>query len=391
MIHNGSFNAMVRYHNLRNGIDRRMGGYIALSVLGSLLLLTGCASTTTGSTMAPASLVWPDPPQPPKIEFVRSIRYMTDAEGEPTLLGKVAQRLFGRSEEKLVKPYGIATDSRGRIYVADTAARAIYRFDLDGRKAMKFNEFEPCGQLEAQEELSFFGRLFQSDPKMGLASPIGVAVDASDNFYVSDSVLQRVFAFDEEGRCLRTFGDEDSLLRPSGIAINKEMERLYVTDTVNHKVSVFSLNGDLLSELGQRGEKPGEFNFPTNVFLDHEGKVYVSDSLNFRVQVFSSDGEILSYFGQLGDVSGTFNKPKGIAVDSEGHIYVVDSLFDSVQIFSADGTLLLSFGESGIEDGEFWLPSGIFIDEDDNIYVSDSYNTRLQIFRYLAETGGRSD
>jgi DNA-binding beta-propeller fold protein YncE len=377
---------MVFNYNRRNGIRPGIGRCLVIGILGYLVLLSGCASTKPGPTEVATSLVWPDPPQPPKIEFVRSIRYLSDAEREPSFLGKFTQGIFGRSREKLIKPYGVTTDSRGRIYVADTAGRAIYRFDLSGGKAGKFAEFEPCGSIEAQAELSFIGRLFSGRPKMALASPIGVAVDASDNFYISDSILQRVFAFDEEGRCLRTFGGEEGLLRPSGIAISKNLERLYVTDTGDHKISVFSLDGDLLFEFGQRGDKPGEFNFPTNIFVDDESKVYVSDSLNFRVQVFNSDGEILNHFGQLGDVSGTFNKTKGIAVDSEGHIYVVDSLFDSVQIFDFSGSLLLSFGESGVEDGEFWLPSGIFIDEEDNIYVSDSYNTRLQIFRYLART-----
>jgi DNA-binding beta-propeller fold protein YncE len=391
MIHKENAHVMTLSFSPRKSNRPGQRECLVFGILGSLILLAGCASTRAGSAKAPASLVWPDPPQLPKIEFVRSIRYLSDAEGEPSFLGKFAQGLFGRSREKLVKPYGVATDSRGRIYVADTAGRALYRFDLGSGKSIKLAEFEPCGSIDAQAELSFFGRLFSGQPKMALASPIGVAVDASDNFYVADSILQRVFAFDEERRCLRAFGGEEGLLRPSGIAISKDPERLYVTDTGDHKISVYSLDGDLLFEFGQRGDKPGEFNFPTNIFVDAEGKVYVSDSLNFRVQVFNSEGEYLNHFGRLGDVSGTFNKPKGIAVDSEGHIYVVDSLFDSVQIFSFDGALLLSFGESGVEDGEFWLPSGIFIDEYDNIYVSDSYNTRLQIFRYLDQTEDRNN
>jgi DNA-binding beta-propeller fold protein YncE len=356
------------------------------SVLGAAVafaLLTGCASAGSARVDESARLVWPDPPQPPRIEYVRSIRYLSDIEGESSWFGRALQGLFGRSSEKLVKPYGVVVDGKGRLYVADTAKEMIYRFDFEGRKAKRFSEFAPCGAVAAKEKRSFFGRLFSQSPKAALVSPIGVAVDGQDNFYVSDSMLGTVIAFDEEGRCLRSFGSGGELLRPSGIAINKRLERLYVTDTARHQIVVYDLEGNRLFDFGQRGDGPGEFNFPTNIFVDGEDRVYVTDSLNFRVEVFTSEGEILTHFGQLGNVSGSFNKPKGIAVDSEGHIYVVDTLFDNVQIFDFGGRLLLAFGESGVGEGEFWLPSGIFIDEWDNIYVSDSYNTRIQVFRYL--------
>jgi DNA-binding beta-propeller fold protein YncE len=357
-----------------------------LSIAGAVLasvFVVACASTKPARTEEVAPLVWPDPPQMPRIEHVRSIRYLSDLEGEPSWFGKLMQGLFGRSREKLIKPYGLATDSLGRIYVADTAKRMVYRLDLEGETATRYTEFEPCGEIEARKERSFFGKLFSGRPKMGLVSPIGVAVDQSDNFYVSDSILGRVFAFDERGRCLRVFGANDELLRPSGVAVNKRLGRLYVTDAAGHKIVVFDLEGNRLFEFGQRGDGPGAFNFPTNIFVGADDNVYVTDSLNFRVEIFTAEGDIVNQFGQLGRVSGSFNKPKGIAVDSEGHIYVVDSLFDNVQIFDAEGRLLLSFGEPGIADGEFWLPSGIFIDGRDNIYVSDSYNTRVQVFKYL--------
>lgn len=360
-----------------------------MSAIVAGALVAGCASTKSARVIEPVELVWPDPPQPPRIKYVRSIRYLSDLKGEPSWFGKLIRGVFGRSREKLLKPYGVTTDSSGRLYVADTAKRMIYRFDLESGKATGFSEFEQCGEAEAGRERSFFGRLFSRRPKMALASPIGVAVDQFDNFYVSDSVLQRVFAFDQEGRCLRTFGAEEGLLRPSGIAINKRLGRLYVTDTVGHRIVVYDLEGDRLFEIGKRGDKPGEFNFPTNVFIDAKDRVFMTDSLNFRVQIFTGEGEILTHFGRLGKVSGSFNKPKGIAVDGKGHIYVVDSLFDNVQIFDFEGRLLLAFGESGLDEGEFWLPSGIFIDEQDYIYVSDSYNTRIQIFKYLGQGAER--
>lgn len=310
---------------------------------------------------------------------------MEDVRGEPSWIGKIVRSILGRSREKLLKPYGIATDGAGRIYAADTAKRMIYRFDLEKRQIYRYEEFQPCGGGNRKNRRSFVSRLLSGQEEMALLSPIGVAMDRSGNLYVADSVRRRVYVFDEKGQCLREIGSDEELERPSGIAISRKTGRLYVTDTAGHKIVVYDTDGSRVFEFGRRGDKPGEFNFPTNIFVDTNDRIYVMDSLNFRVEVFTSEGELLSYFGQLGKVSGTFNKPKGIAVDSEGHIYVVDALFDAVQIFDGSGRLLLAFGESGAGEGEFWLPSGIHIDEKDTIYVSDSYNTRVQIFQYLKQ------
>ena len=135
---------------------------------------------------------------------------------------------------------------------------------------------------------------------------------------------------------------------------------------------------------GSRGAEPGQFNYPTNIARDREGQLYVADSMNFRIQIFTPQGRYISSFGQLGDGSGDFNRPKGIAVDSDGHVYVVEGLQDVVQIFDREGRFLLSFAEPGHGDGELWLATGIAI-VDDRIYVADSSNGRVQVFEYLKE------
>jgi DNA-binding beta-propeller fold protein YncE len=351
------------------------------------LLAAGCASPKAAGVVESANLVWPDPPQTPRIRYIRSIRHMADVKGEPSWLGRIAQGVFGSSREKLLKPYGVATDGLGGVYVADTGKGIVYKFDLESAKVLRYSEFETCDP-SARSGGSFFSRLFSKTPRMRLMSPIGVAADGRGGLYVSDSILNKVFVFDEKGRCIRAFGEDETLLRPSGIAVNRRLDRLYVADTAGHRVVAYALDGEKLFEFGQRGEKPGDFNYPTNIFVGADDRVYVTDSLNFRIMIFTSEGELLSYFGSLGRVSGSFNKPKGVAVDSEGHIYVVDAMFDNVQIFDAEGRLLLAFGGSGTGEGEFWLPSGIFIDDRDRIYVSDSYNTRIQIFQYLGRQAG---
>jgi DNA-binding beta-propeller fold protein YncE len=206
---------------------------------------------------------------------------------------------------------------------------------------------------------------------------------AAGRIFVTDSVSGRVICLDARGRTVWTRGTRDGFLRPTGIAASSD--RLYVVDTLRHRVAMLSLAGDLLEGFGENGSGPGQFNFPTNIARGADGRLYVADTMNFRVQVFDRDGRFLRTFGQLGDGSGDFARAKGIGVDSENHVYVVDGLNDVVQVFDEEGQLLLGFGESGSDDGQFWLPTGLAV-VNDVIYVADSANKRFEVFEYL---GGR--
>jgi DNA-binding beta-propeller fold protein YncE len=204
--------------------------------------------------------------------------------------------------------------------------------------------------------------------------------------FVGDAVLRRVFHLSRRGRLIGEVPGD--FQRPTGLAYDASRRRLYVVDTPAHSVLAFQEEAggySLLRRLGGRGQEQGAFNFPTHLFLAANGNLYVTDSLNFRVQVFTPDGAILQSFGRPGDGTGDFGTAKGVAVDSEGHIYVVDSLFDVVQIFDENGRFLLSFGGSGREAGELWLPTGAGMDGEDRIYVADSGNSRIQVYRYVRQ------
>jgi DNA-binding beta-propeller fold protein YncE len=306
-------------------------------------------------------LFWPLPPAEPRIKFVRNLKGPADIEVKESFFDKLAGYLFGKEEESIVKPYGITVDSLGRIIITDAGIKKVHVFDMKKKKYFQI----PKGDDDI------------------LKSPIGVAVDGLDNIYVSDSVRKKVFIFNKSGRNVGEINGEFG--RPTGIAIDKKNENLYVVDTLEHQVKVFNLKGEAKGVMGNRGVAKGEFNFPTNIFIDNEGLLYVTDSMNFRIQILSNEGKFISRFGNHGDGSGDFSRPKGVGVDSEGHIYIVEGLFDVVQIFNREGQFLLHFGKTGKDVGEFWLPTGLFVDKEDRIYVADSYNSRIQVFQYLRE------
>ncbi|MBI1749332.1 MAG: 6-bladed beta-propeller [Acidobacteria bacterium] len=298
-----------------------------------------------------------------RIDFLRTFDSEKDVHPKRSIWNRLVDVVAGPPVfRSLIRPYSVTTDSRGRILVTDPGALGLHIFDFE-RKKYSFLDGGPRGRFE---------------------SPIGVAVDAEDNIYVTDSRLGKVFVFDARGKFRHFLGErkgEGYFKRPTGIAIDPYQKRIYLCDTLYNKVFVLDEQGNILYGFGGRGAAPGQFNYPTALTL-HGDTLIVLDTLNFRIQLFDRSGGFRTSFGTLGDRSGTFNRPKGVATDSEGNIYVTEGLFETVQIFNAAGQLLYYFGGSGNDTGEFQLPAGLWIDARERIYIADSYNRRVQVFQF---------
>lgn len=324
-----------------------------------LMFLFGISACVQRYEKPKIDLVWPSPPDEPRVKFVDIIRSSLD-------LGKqagVAESLFG--EEKILgftKPYGVAVDREGKIYITDVARVAV--LDL------------------AKKDYSFIG----TDPGTGqLRVPIGVAAAADGRLFVTDVAADRIYVY-RSGKFAAAIGGTGELEGPSGIGLDDQRRLLYAVDSKKHHVNVYSLDTyKFIRTIGMRGIADGEFNFPTNIAVDSGGDIYVVDTGNFRVQVFNAEGKFVRSFGKAGDSPGSLARPKGIAIDSEGHVYVVDAGFSNFQIFDQKGNILLFVGEAGSQPGKFQLPAGMTIDKDDRIYVIDQVPGSLQIFQYLGE------
>lgn len=328
-------------------------------LLFALVFLLRCQGYLYGEEEP--SLFWPPPPAEIKVVFVKSIYTPEDVGIKPTFFKKIKGFIAGGEKNALSRPIAVAVDSQGTIYVCDPGIPAVHVFNQKEKKYKRITAID--GQA--------------------LVSPVSAAVNKNGLVFISDSKLRKVFCLNKKGRPQFAIGDGKAFLRPTGLAASEE--KLYVIDTAAHRVLMFDLKGNFLDGFGQRGRKPGEFNYPTSVAVDKEGRIYIVDTLNFRIQAFDKANHFLFAVGQAGDGSGFFSRPKGVAVDSFGHIYSTDGLSDNVQIFSQKEEFLLSLGESGHNRGEFWIVSGIAIDEENYIYVADSYNQRLQVFRYVGK------
>ena len=312
--------------------------------------------------VAPDGLVWPAPPEPPRVGWVAEIRSHEDLFTEGGGLRTITRLFTGQPDTALVRPHAVAVHPEGGLLVSDPG-RAVVHYYCWSRRA-----YHALG-LERPE---------------GLPSPVGVAALPDGRILVADSRLAQILIYDNKGESLGEFASDLDLHRPAGLAVDAVSQQVVIADVTAHQIILCDFEGRVIRRVGTRGGAPGQFNFPTHLAESTGGRLAVSDSMNFRVQTLTVAGEPLATIGELGAAPGKFSKPKGVAFDGAGRVIVVEGLYDALQFFTPDGQLLLSVGGSGQAPGQFWLPAGCCVDSERGLlFVADSYNRRVQVFRLL--------
>ncbi len=321
----------------------------------------------------PVHTVWPPPPDAPRVRYVAvytggddvgAARKSKALSLKDALLGRSLASPAQKDPNGFVKPFGVAVDGFGRIIVTDSVQASVVVMDPARRQFLSISE--------------------RSNQVFRL--PVGVAVDGANNIYVGDNGLSRVLVFGPDLAFKGAIGGSE-LLAPSGLAVDEARRRLYVIDSRKHMLLVYDLaTGTLQSRVGQRGSDDAEFNMPTAVAVGPDGWIYVTDTMNCRVQVFSPELQFGRSFGSLGVRPGQFRRPKGIAVDADNVVYVVDSDYNNFQMFTAQGQPLMWVGEMGERPGQMLLPAGIAVDRPHRrIVVVEQYNKRVQVFERVGQ------
>jgi len=348
----------------------------AVLALAIALLGAGCAdpgpvrgTLRFGLGDAPEGqrLLWPAAPEVPRYLYAGTLT------GEPNFRQPVADSgwnafgrwlvgLDGRSVPPVVlqRPAVVTGDDAGRLFVSDTSRQAVFVFD------------EKAGELQVWDRAQGF---------VHFVAPVGLAV-APGRLFVADAELGAVFVLDARGEPQAVIG-RGQLQRPTGLARDAKRGLLFVADTSAHDIKVFTDAGLLVRVIGGRGQGDGEFNYPTHLAYAND-ELYVTDTLNNRVQVFSAEGEVQQRkFGARGLVIGNLVRPKGIGVDAEGNVYIVESYYDSLLVFSPRGEFLMPIGGTGTATGRFYLPSGVWVDARNRVHIADMFNGRVVLFQFL--------
>jgi streptogramin lyase len=250
-------------------------------------------------------------------------------------------------------PQGVAVDSAGNVYVADSVNCVVRKIDT-AANVTTYAGNGTAGYVDGPGSSAEFGQTR------------GVAVDSVGNVYVADS--------------------GNGLIRKIDTAQN-----------------VTTYAGSTAYGPNNEGNGPGPssyFDYPENLTVDSAGNVYVVDLIGATVRKIDTAQNVTTiggtpYYGGYVDGPGGsyFNHPYGVAVDNAGYVYVADSYNNAIRrIDTAGNVSTLAGGPTagsafGIGSAaQFNSPTGVLLDSAGNLWVVDQYNERISMGVITAPT-----
>ncbi|PWU12089.1 MAG: hypothetical protein C5B51_01430, partial [Terriglobia bacterium] len=318
---------------------------------------------------------------------------------------------------QLGAPNGIAADSAGNLYVADTASHTVRRISASGIITTYAGTGTPGFSGDGGPAVS-----------AQLDSPNGLALDAVGNLYIADKNNNRIRAVSPDGHIVTIAGNgaprfggdggqaaDAALNGPEALALDNA-GNLYIADTQNYRVRRIASDGTITTVAGVgNGNVFGDDGpavsaglvLPTAIAVDRVGNLYIADFGNSRIRKVSPSGTITSAAGSskgapLADASeiATFvalNGPTGLAVDFLGNVYFTEGSIGSgsglargdfrVWKITPDGVLSVlagtgaaSFsGDNGSSaNAQLDGPSSLAFDAAGNLYIADARNHRIR-------------
>ena len=284
-----------------------------------------------------------------------TIRKITPAGVVSTLAGTaemVGSTDGSGAEASFASPWGMATDSAGNVYVADSANNTIRKITPAGAVTTLAGKPGTQGSTDGMGAAATF------------LTPKGVATDGAGNVYVADSG-------DYPSDVPLPFGQVIRKITPAGVV------------------------STLAGTPGMRGSADGtgaaaRFNGPEGLASDIAGNVYVADTLNQTIRKITPTGVVSTFAGAAGMIGSTdgpaaaarFWFPSGVATDNSGNVYVADEGNATIRKITPDGVVTTLAGTAvmiGSADGtgaaaRFGAPGGVATDAAGNVYVADTYN-----------------
>jgi uncharacterized protein (TIGR03437 family) len=261
-----------------------------------------------------------------------------------------------------------------------------------------------------------------------LATPGGLATDASGNLYIADAANHRTRMVSPAGIITTVAGNGTAgysgdgglataaeLNGPSGVAVDSS-GNLYISDQGNRTVRkvtagvIGTIAGNGSSYSGDGGPAAtAHFVGPAGLAVDAAGNVYIADPSGNRIYKVSTDSAIVTFAGTgvanyTGDgglaTNATMFGPYGIAVDRSGNVYFSDKANNRIRKISTDGIISLVAGNGQLGysgdggpavDAALNAPMGLGVDAAGNVYFVDTYGSVIACFCWpigvMYETG----
>ncbi len=257
--------------------------------------------------------------------------------------------------------------------------------------------FSPDGRrlyiLDRSHRLQVFapdGRFLEvwPTPAGPLGNPRGLDVDPQGEIYVADTHNSQVLVYSPAGQLLRRWGRSGKrpgeFISVTGVAVDGA-GNIWTCEYggYNDRIQKFDPTGRVLLTRGTFGTRPGEFNRPQGITVGPDGRIYVADAVNHRVQILHPDGSFAAQWGRVGSAPGELRYPYEVEFDAQGRLYVAEFGNCRISVFDRRGRFLTCFGRPGRGPGEFDHPWGVSVAPGGDIYVSDTMNYRIQKFAPL--------
>ncbi len=298
------------------------------------------------------------------------------------------------STAKFNAPQGVAVDSTGVVYVADYDNDKIRKVLPDGTVSTL------AGGVSGFADGRGYAAKFNHPSGVAVDSTGVVYVADSFNHRIR-KILPDGRVSTLAGRGVQGFEDGAGAVAqfryPEGIAVDRAGV-VYVADSGNRRIRKILPDGTVSTLAGSdvRGFADGvgavaHFYGPAGVCVDSTGVVYVADTFNHRIRKILPDGTVSTLAGRgvqgFEDGEGAaaeFYKPYGIVV-TRGVVYVADSGNNCIRMILSDGTVSTVAGreEEGFADrvgagAQFYSPQGIATDGASVLYVGDAGNNRIR-------------
>jgi DNA-binding beta-propeller fold protein YncE len=176
-----------------------------------------------------------------------------------------------KAEDKVITSPGGLRIVDNKLYVTDIESHRIFVFDLEGNRLAEIGE---PGNGEGQ-----------------FIAPNSVAIDNDENLYISDSGNNRVQVFDKDGKFQRIInGTKDGagqsiFVNPRGVGVDSK-GRVYIVNNLSHNIYVYDKDGNQQKILGGMGSENGHLYLPNGLYIDDRGTIFVTDTVNQRISVF---------------------------------------------------------------------------------------------------------
>ena len=315
------------------------------------------------------------------------------------------------SAARFYNPNGVAVDSAGNVYVADSGNHTI-------------REMRPVGTNWVVTTLAGLAGSAGTNDGTGSGArfdyPGGVAVDTNGNVYVADTANHTIREVALVGTSWvvttlagragyagsgNAMGSNARFYMPFGLTVDTSTN-VYVADTANHtirKVRPVGTNWMVTTLAGLTGS-PGsadgtgggaQFNWPCGVTVDSAGNVYVADVYNSTIRKVTAAGVVTTLAGSassFGTNDGTgsaarFFGPFGVTVGTNGNVYVADTPNNTIRQVTPGGVVTTLAGLAGTGAGStdgtgsaarFYLPFGLTVNTNGNVYVTEYVNDTIR-------------